>query len=382
MTKSVFHHVKVSGISVVVPQKEVHIEEEIQYYNNDIQKVQRIKELVGLSKRRVVEGNVSAGDLSFQAAQNLIDDMSINVSDIDALVFVVQNPDFSCPATACILHNRLKLEKNCLAFDVNQGCAGYIYGLWLAGSLVESGACKKVLLCAGDAFSAKCCVQNRTTAPVFGDAGSATLIEYCSKESISYFSLGTDGTGYENIIVPGGGAKIPFMYSASDNGELCQALINQENVSHLIDLYMDGLAVFNFTMTVIPEHIKDLMKFAGVNENNIDVLVLHQANKQIIQNIGRKVGFSSDKVPFHTLENYGNQTIASIPSVICDVLREDILHGKKHCILSGFGVGLSWASCILTLDHVFCLEIKDYCLNEVSETRDELIKKWKSKICK
>ena len=307
-------------------------------------------------------------------------DMNVDKNEIDALVFVVQNPDYSSPATACIIHQRLDLPQGCPAFDVNQGCSGYVYGLWVASSLIEGGQCRKVLLLAGDTSSINVDPRNRVTAPVFGDAGTATLVEFVEKESNSFFELGTNGKGYEAIIVPAGDAKIPLERHAEDNEVLCKDLQNGTNITHLTDIYMDAAAVFNFTMTVVPPHIKSLMSFSNTKPTDIDYLVLHQANRQIIRMIGSATGFSADKVPDSTVEKFGNQTIASIPCVLCDVLREKLEKQPLKLLLSGFGVGLSWASCFLETDKIYCADIETFKPDDSFMNRKSLIEKWIHKL--
>lgn len=380
MTQSVFNHVKITGIAAVVPEKEICLADEAQYYGNDLKKIERTRKMVGFWKRRVVENGVTASDLCVQAAKRLLNDMSVNKDEIDALVFVVQNPDYSSPATACVIHNQLDLPQSCPAFDVNQGCSGYVYGLWLASSLIEGGQCRKVLLLAGDTSSINADPRNRVTAPVFGDAGTATLIEFSAKENKSFFELGTNGKGYEAIIVPAGCAKIPLARNLPENKELCDDIQNGGNTTHLTDIYMDAAAVFNFTMTVVPPHIKSLMAFANTAPANIDCLVLHQANKQIIQMIGAATGFPADKVPCSTVEKFGNQTIASVPCVLCDVLREKLEKQPLKLLLSGFGVGLSWASCVLETKEIYCADIEDFKPDDSFTARESLIKKWIHKL--
>lgn len=379
MTQSVFHHVKISGISAVVPEKEICLSDEAQYYDNDLKKIERTRKMVGFWKRRVVEDGVTASDLCVQAAKRLLADMAVDKNEIDALVFVVQNPDYSSPATACIIHQRLDLPQSCPAFDVNQGCSGYVYGLWLASSLIEGGQCRKVLLLAGDTSSINVDLRNRVTAPVFGDAGTATLMEF-SEKSVSFFELGANGKGYEAIIVPAGNAKIPVGHQVADNGTLCREIQNGKNVTHLTDIYMDAAAVFNFTMTVVPPHIKSLMSFAGTEPADIDYLVLHQANRQIIRMIGAATGFPADKVPDSTVEKFGNQTIASVPCVLCDVLREKMGKQTLKLLLSGFGVGLSWASCVLETDKIYCPSIETFRPDTSFTDRKTLIEKWIHKL--
>lgn len=378
MAKSCFKNVKITGISAVVPKKEINIEDEIQYYDNNRKKIDRIIKMVGLHKRRVVDNSITAVDLCTQAAENLLKKMQISSDEIDALVFVVQNPDYICPASACIIHKNLKLKTTCPAFDINQGCAGYIYGLWVASSLIEGGNCKKVLLCAGDTFSIHCNKKNRITAPVFGDGGSATLLEFSQNTTPSYYDIGADGNGFENIIIPAGGAKIPF--TKENCNDLLTLYENKGNYSSLYDLYMDGMEIFNFTMNVVPENIKNLLNYANISIENIDKLFLHQANKQIVQTIADNINISMEKVPHGPIEKYGNQTIASIPMAICDDYSIDEYSKPKTTVMSGYGIGLAWGTCAITLDNIQCCKVEDFSKEKDVETSENLINKWTNKL--
>ncbi|NCB49136.1 MAG: ketoacyl-ACP synthase III [Alphaproteobacteria bacterium] len=380
MTQSLFKHVKITGISSVIPPQEICLEDELQYYDNNIKKIERTRKMVGLYKRHVADEDVTASDLSVAAAERLLTEMQVNKDEIDALIFVVQNPDYSSPATACVMHKRLKMPLSCPAFDVNQGCTGYTYGLWLAHSLIEGGQCRKVLLCAGDTSSKNVDLRNRVTAPIFGDAGTATLLEYTDKETPAYFELGTKGEGYKAVIVPAGGARIPFKKDEKENADLIKDLKKGTNTTSLKDIHMDASAVFNFTMTVVPAHLKSLMDFAKKTPEDIEALVLHQANRQIIQMIGKSLNFPLEKVPSSSVEKFGNQTIASIPCTICDTLKESVESKKQKLLLSGFGVGLSWGSCILTIEKIYCSDIYIFEKDKNFKTRSQLIKEWKEKL--
>jgi len=376
MTQSTFDQVKISGIATTVPEKEISLEDEAHYYGNDAKKIQRLKKIVGMDKRRVVEGNITASDLCIQSAQTLIRDMDIVIKNIDALIFVVQTPDYLAPATACYIHKQLNLPSQCLAFDVNQGCAGYTYGLWLASTLIAGGGCKNVLLLAGDTWSTKSSVGNRITAPVFGDAGSATLLSFQKNAPPSFYELGINSTGFESIIIPAGGAKIPFSEHADENIDLLKELKCANNLTHLHNIHMAGMDVFHFTMNTIPSHIQTLMRYAKVEEKQIDYLVLHQANKQIIQQIALTLNFPLEKVPHNAFSKYGNTTIASIPTAICDELSDQLQENSLTALLSGFGIGLAWASCYVTLDNIYCPKIQTFNVPENHASRENLIAKW------
>lgn len=356
MAKTIFKKVSVKGISACAPQGEIDIYNELEYYKNDKTKVDRLNSLFGFHKRRVCDEKTTASDLSFCAAQKLLSDMNIDRSTIDALVFVTTLPDVIAPATACILHGRLGLSSHCTAFDINQGCAGYVYGLWVASSLIEGGGCKRVLLLVGDNWSRKVNIKDRITAPVFGDGGSATLVEYEENAAPSYYVVGADGRGADAIILPAGGMRMPC--SEETKKETTDA---KGNTRTLENIHMNGAKVFEFTMEVVPANIKETLLLAGKTPDEIDFLVLHQANKQIVENVAFDAGFMDlNKVPYKTIEKYANQTVASIPCAIADQLCDKISSGNNLIMLSGFGIGLAWGSAILQTSKIYCSGIIDY----------------------
>jgi 3-oxoacyl-[acyl-carrier-protein] synthase-3 len=350
MARSFFDKVKISGICTVVPAREVCIDDEIDIYGS-LKNIERTKKIVGINRRRISDKGVTASDLSECAAKKLIKDMNIDTDEIEALLFVVQSPDFLAPATSFYLHKQLGLSKNCAVFDINHGCAGYTYGLWVSSCLIQTGSCKKVLLLVGDQ-PAGTKIKGESSL-LFGDAGSATLLEYAQGTNPSYYILGSDGTGYETIIVRNGLARNPYnLKNIEDYAE--------EDGTITFRTHMDGLKVFDFTIEVVPANIQDVLEFAGKTKEDIDCFVLHQANKYILENIADKLNVPIEKVPYSTLEKYGNLSSASLPSVICDFLREKVSTAKQTVVMSGFGIGLAWASCVLDLENIYCPEIIDY----------------------
>ncbi len=386
MALSTFYHAKITGISTIVPPDEICIDDELHYYDNSQKKVDRIKNVVGIDKRRVIKDNITSSDLCQQAAENLLKDMNVDKASIDALIFISQTPDHALPATACILQDKLGLSTSCACFDVNQGCTAYTYGLWLASSLIESKACKKILLLVGEIPSIDNNPANRITSPVFGDSGTATLIEYSEEENISYYALGSDGSGAESLIKPVGKFRCNFTSQIGEAqseedykeiAELFKPIIDTNgNPWHLSATYMDGGAVFNFTFSVVPPHIEELMEYAKTKQEDIDYLVLHQANKQIAQAIAKKVGFPLEKAPVETMSKYGNLAGASIPTVICDQLQKQVSKSKAKLLLSGYGVGLSWASAILNVENMYCSNVVDYIYPKNIQSRKDYINYW------
>lgn len=380
MPFNTFSHVKITGISAVVPKHEIRLEDELQYFDGSLKKVERTKKMIGLGARRIADAGVTAADLCQQAAENLIAGMALDSKTIDALIFISQGPDHAVPATACILQDKLKLPNSCAAFDVNQGCTAYTYGLWLAGSLIESGACHRVLVLVGEAGARFSDPDNRVISPIFGDSGTATLVEKAGKVEKSWFLLGTDGSGAEALMVPAGHARFPLPTDSKDYERFCESVRDANgNPWYFTMPYMDGGAIFNFTMDVVPDHLLELIELSGLKKENIDWIILHQANRQIAQAIARKAGFPLAKTPTSTVEKFGNQSGASLPAVICDQLSEEISRGKAIMLISGFGVGLSWASAILTLDHCWCSGIREYHTPANLPTSAQLEAYWRDK---
>ena len=381
MAYSTFSHVRVDGISAVVPAEERRIEEDLVFMGRNVKKAHRMTKIAGIDRRRVAAKGVTPSDLCYQAAECLLNDIRLEKSSIDALIFVTQHPDYILPASACILQDRLGLSKHCAAFDVNQGCAGYVYGLWLASSLVESRAATHVLLLAGDGLSRLYDKKNLVTAPIFGDCGTATVLTYSQRETRSVFVLGTDGGGAETLIVPAGGARIPLPLDQEAYAPLCETLVDEQGTPWRLNwTYMDGGAIFDFAMDIVPEHITKALQYAQKNEYDIGFLVLHQANKQIISAIAKQLNFPLEKVPMESFSKYGNTAVASIPTAICSELASKINNSTARLVLSGFGVGLSWATAVLELDHACCDNVREYVTPDKVHTPEELVSYWQKKI--
>ncbi len=381
MAKSTFQHAQIRGISTVVPPHEISLLDELQYFDGNIKKAQRATKMVGIDRRRIAEEGVTAADLCQQAAENLLEGMKIDKASIDAIIFVSQGPDHYLPATACILQHKLSLSQACAAFDVNQGCAGFTYGLWLASSLLESRACSRVLLLVGEGLARLDDKDNRITTPIFGDCGTATLVEYAAKPTPSWFVLGSDGSGAEALMIPAGGARLPLPKKMEEFSPYCERIYDPNGTPwRLVSTYMDGGAVFEFTMTMIPVHIRDLLCYANKTPEDIDKLILHQANKQIILAIAENAGFPLEKASYETFSKYGNQAGASIPSAICDTLTEAVTTSSVQVLLSGYGVGLAWASGIVALDNIWCSGVRDFVMPAGHPTSEQVLQYWQKKI--
>lgn len=337
-------HVEITAIRAAVPAREVSLEDELEYYDGSLKKAQRARNMIGTDKRRLAWPGQTASDLCFCAAEALLSDYPDLKNSLDAIFFVTQSPDYLLPASACILHHRLGLPVECAAFDVNQGCAGYIYGLWLAASLLNSG-CRNALLLAGDVPLWPHNRKNRVIAPIFGDGGSATLLRFSQEAPDLLFSIGADGAGYKFLTLPAGATRLPFSLDPEKNRVLLEDIPDQNSQPwRLYDTWMNGKAIFEFTLRVVPEHIRQFLKKCKTLPENVNYFILHQANKQIITEIARKGGFPLEKTPRESFSKYGNLSSASIPAALCDLFGQtEKINGKK-LLLCGFGVGFAWGS--------------------------------------
>ncbi len=358
MTKTQFKNVNIAAIKTIVPEKFINIDDETKYFINSPKKLARAKEMIGFGIRHVVDKDITSLDLALEAGKNLIDELKIEKKSIDTLLFLSQSRDYKLPTCANILHGLLGLSENCAAIDISQGCSGYVYALWLAHTLISSEASKKVLLLSADTLSKYSYIDNRLTAPIFGDSGSATLLEYVDDNNVAYFDLGSKGSHWNKLCIPAGGDRIPI----DEDILKIDYFDNQKNRWNLAHIYMDGLGVFNFTMEYAPRSIKELLEYSKCDKNEISLFALHQANKQIVKTIASKMDLPIEKTPVNTFSEYGNTACNSIATVLSHNLTNE---NNDKVLCCSFGVGLSWASAIINLSATTNLGISLYKKNNI-----------------
>ena len=344
--------VSITGIASVVPSGVKRIEEEADLFGWSDLQIKRLKRDVGINKRHITLKNECASDLCEHAATFLLSQIGYDPKTIDCLIMVTQTPDYFQPATSYVLHERLELSRNCAAFDINLGCSGYVYGLWLSSMMISSGNCKRVLLLAGDTISRCVSPSDRAVTPLFGDAGSATIIENSSNDHQITFALHSDGKGHKHLIIPAGAFRNRHSTETAriterENG-------NARSEEHL---YMNGPEIFAFSIREVPPLIEEVLNDADWAKEEIGCFVFHQANKFIIQNIAKRIKIPLEKAPYDVFEKYGNQSSASIPVTICENLSSIICDKSMKVVLAGFGVGLSWAGCALSLGPMACYPV-------------------------
>ena len=349
MLKLKINNVSIKGISTVVPKKELCLTDDKTLYDGNEKQLRRVMKSSGFNKRRVTDENTTASDLCYKAALDLFKGANISPDTIQGIVFVTQTPDYHMPATACILQDRLNIPQASFAFDVNQGCAGYTYGLYIAASLINSGI-KRLLLLVGDTSSKYTDMfKEHKSAPIFGDAGSATILEYNESAKPMYFDIGTDGSNYDVIM--------------SKNGCFRNTTKKEdfyEDGTYMYKAQMDGMKVMEFTLDKVPKSINDVLEFSNTKKEDIDYYVFHQANKFILENIALNTNLPIEKIPMETLSKYGNQSCTSIPGAMSDSLQHELSTRPLKLLLSGFGIGLSLVSCVIETNKIYCSEIIEY----------------------
>src|ERR1700690_523617 len=339
---------RIAGIAASVPATVVGLEESRRLVG-DLE-ARRVSQSTGIIERRVALPGTTAADLCQDAAERLVTSLAWRKDTIDALIFVTETPDYIVPATACCLQARLGLGKACAAFDVNLGCSGYVYGLWLAMALAAPGRLQRILVLTGDKLSSCISPEDRSVAMLFGDAGTATAIEADASGQAVSFELGTDGTGYGHLIIPAGAARF--------RGDSETSFVHEkENGNYRSDeqLFMDGAEIFAFALREVPQLIQTTLSAHGWGPDVPDAYVLHQANEFLLRHIAKKCGIPADKLPL-SLHEYGYTSCASIPLTICQRLGEAIRERSLKLVLAGFGAGLSWAAAALTCGPAVILE--------------------------
>ena len=335
-----FNGIGISAMAAAVPSHIIDNLKYTEFFPED--QVKEVVEKVGIYERRFADENTCSSDLCFAAAQKLIIDNNIDRSEIDLLVFVSQTPDYRMPATSITLQHRLGLGNHCIAFDINLGCSAFIYGMSVVYSMMSTGNIRKALILDGETRSKVYGPRDRRSAFIFGDAGVAALVERDEKFGETTLSLNSDGSRADLIMIKAGG------YRHMSTPETLKEKVVDEygNMRSDEQGYMRGGDVFNFVIREIPRDIKKTMSEAGVTNDDIDYFCFHQANNFINAYIAKKMKLESEKIP-HTIEKFGNTSSVSVPLTIVSELK-DKLAGKKTLMMSAFGVGMTWATGIVS----------------------------------
>jgi len=331
MAKCTIRGAKIRGIISAVPSRRFDNFKDAAGFTEE--EVRKIVGMAGVKSRRIAGESVCSSDLCQAAAELLLEKIGWDRDSVDALIMVTQSPDYLLPSTACLLQMKLRLPTTCAAFDIGLGCSGYPYGLWLGSLMLSNGGIRRALLLHGETPARFADESDRSVSLLFGDAGSATALEMGGPESAVPWSfvLHTDGSGYEDLIIPGGGFRERF-----------------PNDRRRYFVSMKGPNIFNFSIKRVPPVIQDTLDLAGLKKEDVDYYILHQSNQFIMRHLTKKLGIPEAKVPL-TLGDYGNTGGPSIPLTMAQggLIRPS--DRPLTLMLIGYGVGLSWGSALVRL---------------------------------
>ncbi len=344
-------NVAIRGIAACVPKE---IVENSLVYEEKWGGYENFVSATGIAKHRNSRKDVCASDLCVEATEGLIKELGWEKTEVDAIVFVTQTPDYySVPATSCLIQDKLGLPKSCYTLDISLGCSGWVYAMTVISSLMQNGTIKRGLLLAGDTPSKFCSEDDKSTYPLFGDAGTVTALEYSEIASPIRFAMYTDGSGYEAINLRAGGYRNPVTRESfevknhGDGKDRCD-----------LQLEMDGESVFVFGISQAPKAIKALAANYEIDLDAVDLFTFHQANLFMNEKIRKKLKIDTEKVPY-SMQEFGNTSCASIPLTLVTRRAEQLRNEKVKHIACGFGVGLSWGAVSFETENLIIPDLKE-----------------------
>lgn len=331
MENVVMQNIRISAVSCSLPTQKTKAEDYVGHFSE--KKIKRFLNTAGVRERYIGNGKQTAADLCYSAALNIFQKTDLSRDEIDVLIFITQNPDYKTPSTAFVLQKRLGLSQNCICFDVNMGCTAFLHGVYIASSMISAGYARKAMVLIGDAHLVHAKTEDTAETMMFGEAGSAVVVEKGQDNII--MSLFSDGDGFDIIM--------------NACGERFQTAEDKPDVN-TYKYYMDGGAVFNFSVTKVPEAIHRFCKENKRKLDDFDKIVLHQANVFILKHIANELGVSEEQIAI-SMDRYGNTNGASIPVTIADMVEQDKdLPDTMDLLVSGFGIGLSWGVMSVKID--------------------------------
>lgn len=327
----------IKGISYYLPERIVTNEELVKEFPE--WSVEKVAAKVGVNSRHIAGEKETAGDMAEKAAKRLFEEYSVDPASIDFVLLCTQSPDYFLPSTACLLQSRLGIPTSAGALDFDLGCSGCIYGLALAKGLIASGTAHNVLLLTAETYNKYLHESDKGNRSIFGDGAAACLISTEGFAEIGEFVLGTDGSKYEALIVKTGASR----------QKEATGLFSEDVEGHIRRddyLYMDGGAIFNFTLDVVPKLIKQILAKNDLEKDRVDYFVFHQANKFMLDTIRKVGGIPKDK--FHNnLATTGNTVSSTVMIGLKDSITNGTIAAGSTVMITGFGVGLSWGGTIL-----------------------------------
>lgn len=358
--------IAIAGIACAVPDNYVTVDSFTQVFGEQVTK--KFTSGTGIKSMYKALPEQTASDLAVAAAENLFSHISVQRDEIGLMILVTQSPDYRRPSSASIVQKCLNLPVDCSCMEINLGCSGFIYGLQTAMSLLRDSEAKYALLLMGETASKLVDPNDKSIVMMYGDSGAAVLLE--KKEGVSTSTLlRSDGDRFQAIVVPGGGFR--DMYPSND-----KFVCADGNERSLYDIYMDGTAVFSFSITDVPQALMDYLEHTKTSVEDYNLFLFHQANEFIIKQLIRKLKLDKEKVPI-SLDQYGNTGGISIPLTLCNELGEVSENRTISALMCGFGIGLSWgvSNCVIDTDLIYPVVKTQYYYKEGKITREMIEKK-------
>jgi 3-oxoacyl-[acyl-carrier-protein] synthase-3 len=347
---------QITGLLTVVPKNVARFSDEIPNYAFPPESSRKLQKMLGLDTHRYLEDdNVTGSDLALRGIRHLIDRGLLQVEDIDALLYVTQTPDYFIPPTSNVLQGALRVKHDAICLDINQGCAGFLVGLMQSFLLLNIEGVRKVVLINADTASKQTNNRDRNTFPLVGDAATITIVENSSSADAIPMTLKMDGSRWQALHVPAGAYRTRSTPETSVLRDL-----GNGNFRSLEHIHMDGNAIFNFTMTEVPQMISDILVQSRRSKDEIEFFMFHQPNKFILEKIADLLEIPREKMPNKTSTIYGNTSSCSIPQTICHELQAAMLSRSYLMCLAGFGVGLTWSAMVMRLGPLQVCEILEY----------------------
>lgn len=345
-------NVAIKGISACVPPS-VEENKDIPFYAPG--EAEKIIASTGIERRHIAGPNICVSDLCFRAAERLIEELGWEKDSIDLLALCTQNPDYRNQPTSFLVHERLGLNDSTMCLDFFHGCPGWVMSLSSVSSMLSASGIKRALLLVGDTVSKDQNQASHESRPLFGDCCTATALEYEPGAPAMLFNNGTMSDGGKALILTQGGYRNPYTHETLEIELARRAGTLSEGQAD----DMDGMDVFSFAITKVPKALKKLCAEYEINIEDVDHLVLHQANKLIVDAVAKRLKMPTEKVPLG-LREYGNTTSASIPLTIVSECAEAYRNGKQKALVCGFGTGLSWGSAYLETNNIVVPEVIIY----------------------
>lgn len=338
---------KISSVISILPENESCFDDEMPYYNFPEKKSKILKELMGYNKHKIATQNQVASDFIIAGFKRLFEDNIISPQDIDALIYITQSPDYLVPQTSTMIQHQVGLKKDILCFDLNQGCAGFIHGLFQAFFILENPNIRKVAIANSDILSHKVNKKDRNSYPLIGDGGSIVIVEKSEIKNEIFCFNQTFGENALAISIPAGGFKLPSTDETAKDFE-----DEDGNIRNLNNLVMQGASVFSFVQENVPVMVKSLLEKSHLQEKDIDYFIFHQPNKFMLEKLADKLNISHQKMPNNIVENFGNGSGITIPLNMCFNLNKQLTKEALKICFGGFGVGLTLAGIIMDVEKI------------------------------